>query len=112
MDRAEAESMTDTAWKQLERRIATAWGGRRAGPLGAAVSDCVNVPLAIEVKRSKAQSIRSAWVQQAKAQGKAEGKDWLLVVAGHYDARPIAVCDHAFLLELARRAGLVEEQAA
>lgn len=93
-----------TAWKQLELRIAKALGGHRAGPLGAAVSDIVGVPWAVEVKRCKT-SFRVAWIEQAKAQSRSEKRPWLLVVARHNDRTPIAVLDFSEFLRLARAAG-------
>lgn len=81
-----------SAWKDLERRVCTALGGRRAGPLGA-VSDCVNTPFAVEIKRCTKYQIRTDWLQQAKRQGRDEGKPWILVVGVHGDRNPIIVAD-------------------
>ncbi len=101
-----------TAWKALERRVCRMLGGQRAGPLGAAVSDCVGVPWAVECKRSSRPGppVLSAWVQQARAQAIAEGNRhrWLLVVAGPNDRRPIVCLDLAEFVELARQAGRIE----
>ena len=94
------------AWKDLELRVARALGGRRAGPMGAAVSDVVGVPWAVEVKRCKT-SFRVAWIDQAKQQGKREHRPWLLVVARHHDRTPIALMDFSEFLRLARIAGEV-----
>jgi hypothetical protein len=98
-----------TAWKDLERRICVALGGRRAGPIGAAVSDCVNVPFSVEIKRSSRPGppVLSAWIIQAKSQARREGKPWLLVVAGHNDRRPVVALDFWAFAELAQRAGLI-----
>jgi len=95
-----------TAWKDLERRICTALGGRRAGPTGP-TSDCVNTPYAVEVKRSSRPGppVLAKWVLQARAQSKREGKPWLLVVAGHNDRRPIAVLDFYELVDVLQQAG-------
>ena len=83
-----------TAWKGLERRVCTALGGRRGGPVGSAGgSDCVGVPWAVEVKRSKRGAILTAWLAQAKRQGKAERRPWLLIVAGHNDRAPTVTLD-------------------
>lgn len=95
-----------TAWKDLERRVAVAWGGRRRG-VYLAGSDCVGAPVALECKRSKRRVPEGRWIAQAAAQGRAEGLPWVLVVAGHGDRAPIAVVEHAFLLELARASGLI-----
>jgi hypothetical protein len=95
-----------TAWKDLERRICRALGGERRGPLGRQCSDCTpNVPYAVETKRSKRQSIQSAWITQAKAHGRKEKKPWLVVVCGHNSPRPIVVMDFWHFAELAQRAG-------
>ena len=98
-----------SAWKDLERRICVALGGRRAGPIGAAVSDCVNTPFAVEIKRSSriGPPVLSKWVLQAKAQSKREKRPWLLVVAGHNDRRPIIALDFYAFAEIAQRAGII-----
>ena len=49
---------------------------------------------------------------QAARQGALEGLPWVLVVAGHGDREPLAVCEHRFLLGLAHDAGLLEPAAA
>jgi hypothetical protein len=97
------------AWKDLERRVCALLGGRRGGPSGASVSDCVNTPFAVEVKRSSRPGppILSKWVLQAKTNGRREGKPWLVVVAGHNDRHPIACLDLYVLAELAQRAGVI-----
>lgn len=97
------------AWKDLERRVCRALGGRRSGPLGAAVSDCVGVPFAVEVKRSKRRAVLARWVAQAEAQSRSERRPWLLVVAGHADRHPFAVLDFELLAELVWRAGFASE---
>lgn len=107
------------AWKDLERRVCKALGGRRAGPTGS-TSDCVNVPFSVEVKRSSRPGppVLSKWVIQARAQATRERRPWLLVVAGHNDRRPIAVLDFWELVDLAQTAGriprpvIVEEEQA
>jgi hypothetical protein len=98
-----------TAWKQLELRICRALGGRRGGPTGASVSDCVNTPFSVEIKRSSRPGppVLSAWITQAKSQGRREGLPWLVVVAGHNDRRPIVALDFWAFAELAQRAGVI-----
>jgi hypothetical protein len=98
-----------TAWKNCERRICTAWGGQRSGPLGRDGPDCTGTPVAIQVKRtgSTTGGIQGAWIAQAKRDAKRVGLPFLLVVAGHNDRAPVAVVDHAWLLELATKAGLL-----
>jgi hypothetical protein len=95
-----------TAWKDLERRVCAALGGRRAGSLGFACSDCVGTPFSVEVKRSARRAVLARWVVQAEEQGAAERRPWLLVVAGHADRRPFAVLDFRLLADLVKRAGL------
>jgi hypothetical protein len=97
------------AWKDLERRVCALLGGHRGGPLGASVSDCVNTPFAVEVKRSSRPGppILSKWVLQARTNGRREGRPWLVVVAGHNDRRPIACMDLFVLVEIAQQAGVV-----
>lgn len=73
--------MTDTLWKQCERRVCTYLGGSRRGPTGRAESDCVGVPgLAISVKRSQRGVPLGRWLLQARAFGKKERAEWALVV--------------------------------
>lgn len=104
-----------TAWKDLERRVCTALGGRRGGPLGAQTSDCVGVPFAVECKRSSRPGppVLSKWIQQARACSKIENKPWLVVVAGHNDRQPIcALAFRTFVLLLAEKAELRRQLAA
>lgn len=100
------------AWKELERRVAAALGGRRAGPAGGAVSDVVGVAWSVEVKRSKRGVPEGRWLRQAREQGRRERRPWLLVVARHRDRAPIVVLEFAEFLRLARLAGLVPAEAA
>ena len=102
-----------TAWKDLERRVCSALGGRRAGPQGAAVSDCIGTPYAVECKRTKLDgpAVRGAWVKQARAQSRNEDRPWLLVVAGHNDRHPIAVMDFYALVQVLHKAGLISADA-
>jgi hypothetical protein len=98
-----------SAWKDLELRWCRRFGGRRAGPIGSAVSDCINTPFAIEIKRSRRAGppVLSTWIAQAKLQGKREGRPWLIIVAGHNDRRPVACLDAELLAELCERAGVI-----
>jgi hypothetical protein len=77
--------------------------------MGAAVSDCVNVPFAVEIKRSSRPGppVLSKWILQAKAQSKREQKPWLIVVAGHNDRRPIITMDFWAFAQLAQEAGRI-----
>lgn len=98
-----------TAWKDLERRICNALGGRRAGPLGASVSDCVNTPFAVEVKRSSRPGppVLAQWITQARTNARRENRPWLVVVAGHNDREPIACLDFGEFVKIATKAGLL-----
>jgi hypothetical protein len=99
-----------TAWKDLERRVAVALGGCRAG-VYAAGSDVRGVPWSVECKRSKRGVPEGRWLEQAREQGRREGRPWLLVVARHNDRAPIVVLEFAAFLEIAKQAGWVNEQA-
>jgi hypothetical protein len=66
--------------------------------------------VSLEVKRSKRRVPEGRWIDQAVEQGRRERRPWVLVVAGHGDRSPIAVVDHAWLLDLYQRAhGLLRE---
>jgi hypothetical protein len=75
--------------KVLERRICTMLGGKRRGPMPG--SDCVDTPYAVEVKRMKRLSLRAEHVEQARRQGEAEGKPWILVLCEHGSDEPLVV---------------------
>jgi hypothetical protein len=92
--------------KDAERRYARMWGGERWGNRGIGHSDGdEGCPVSLEVKRSKKnRRVASVWIEQAWTNAEREGKPPVLVIVGHNDRHPIAVVDHAWLLELARRA--------
>lgn len=92
--------MASQAWKRHELRVARALGGERNGPNPG--SDVVGTPFAVEVKRMKRLSLRADHLEQARSQGKVEGKPWLLVIATHNDAHPIVVMDFKDFAEFAR----------
>lgn len=99
-----------TAWKDLERRVCRALGAERRpsiGPGGYArgSDDDGRAPFAIECKRTTRYSLRRSWIEQARRNGKADGRPWLLVIAEHADRRPIAVLDFYALAQLAEEAG-------
>lgn len=98
-----------SAPKDLERRVCRALGGERRGNTGRGGSDCVDVPFAVEVKRSSRPGppVLSNWVMQAREQGRREELPWLVVVAGHNDRRPIVAMDFAEFVRLAVGAGLI-----
>lgn len=88
-------------WKRLELRVCRALGYERRGPTGRDCSDCEPAcPWAVEVKRSKQGAILSKWLEQAKRQGKDEGKPWLLVVGGHNDRHPTVTMEWREFVEL------------
>jgi hypothetical protein len=95
-----------SAWKDLERRICRALGAERAGPRGRhGADDDGQAPFSVETKRTTRYSLRRSWVEQARRQGKADGRPWLLVIAEHGDRAPIAVMDFWVLAQLAQEAG-------
>src|SRR4029450_1011508 len=102
------------AWKALERRVCRALGGERRGQVGPdgwakGSDDDGSGPFSIECKRTTRYQLPQKWVEQARQQGKADGRPWLLVVAEHYDRRPIAVIDFETLVQLALRADWIGE---
>lgn len=88
-------------WKDLELRVAKAWGGTRSGPVGKMGPDVSGVPLAIQIKRSSRETggVRGSWIEQAKRDGKTLELPWILVV-GQPHKRPVAVVDHDWLVLL------------
>lgn len=94
------------SWKALELRIAKMWGGTRTGPVGRDGPDVAGVPVAIQIKRTANTTggIKGAWIKQAQRDGKKAGLPWVLVIAGHNDRAPVAVVDHAWLVELWKEA--------
>ena len=101
--------MSEQAWSAFQRKMARAWGGQKTwrGEKGSDGRGCV---VSLETKRRKGGRILSADVAQAQRQGKEDGLPWLLVVAGHNDRHPKAVCDEGWLRELAKAAGLLKEE--
>jgi hypothetical protein len=100
------------AWKDLERRICRALGAERRPSVGLhgwaqGSDDDGSAPFAVETKRTTRYSLRRSWIEQARRQGKADGRPWLLVVAEHNDRRPIAVLDFWELAELVQEAGRI-----
>jgi hypothetical protein len=103
--------LTEAAWKVAQRRLCRAWGFQTGAWRGESGSDGRgDGPVSLEVKRAKRRSPQSAWIEQAIDQGRREHRPWILVVVGHNDRSPIAVVDHAWLLDLYQRAhGLLRE---
>jgi hypothetical protein len=104
--------MADTPWKRFERRVAKSLGGKRTGAFGASISDVEGTAFSVECKRTKRVTggIQGAWIAQARAQGLVEGRPWVLVVAMVSDRKPVVVCDFAQFVEIAKRAGMIEEE--
>jgi len=105
--------MTNAAWKDFERRWCRIFGGERrpsVGPRGWAhgSDDDGSAVFAIECKRSKRRVPEGRWIDQARANGKTDGRDWLLIVGGHNDRTPIAVLDAWTLADICRLAGMIE----
>jgi len=101
-----------TAWKDLERRVCRALGAERRPSVGASgwatgSDDDGTAPFSVECKRTTRYSLRRSWIEQARRNGKLDGRPWLLVVSEHNDRRPIAVMDFWALAELAQKAGLI-----
>ncbi|HEY7037174.1 MAG TPA: hypothetical protein VH482_37985 [Thermomicrobiales bacterium] len=110
--------MSGVAWKDLERRICRALGVERRpsiGPGGYArgSDDDGRCRFAVEVKRTTRYQLRQSWVAQARRNGKADRRPWLLVIAEHGDRvafdggkHPVAVLDFMAFVELLERAGM------
>jgi hypothetical protein len=82
------------------------WGAESAwrGEYGSDDKDQA-APVSLVVKYSKRRVPLGAWIAQAVTQGRTDGRPWVLVVVGHRDPNPIAVCSHAWLVEVCRAAG-------
>jgi hypothetical protein len=105
--------MASQAWKGFERRVCRLFGAERRGQVGpggyaTGSDDDGSGPFAIECKRTTRYQLRSAWIEQARRNAKAERRPWLLVLGQHYDRRPIAVLDARLLASICREAGLIE----
>jgi hypothetical protein len=97
------QRVSSAAWKDHERRVSHALGGKRRG-LGSG-SDVVGVPWAVECKRSSRGAILASWLEQARKQGRREGRPWLLVVSRHNDPSPTVTLPFSDFLALCREAG-------
>lgn len=75
--------------KNLERRVCRMLGGERNGPNPG--SDCVGCDYSVEVKRMQRLALRSDHLAQARRQGEAEGKPWILVMCEHGSDEPLVV---------------------
>ena len=103
-----------TAWKDLERRVMAALGTRRRGQVvqggwARGSDDDGTGPFNIEVKRTEKYQIRQKWIEQVKAQQQEDGRPWLLVVAEHYDRRPLVICELTTMVYLLRAAGVIPD---
>lgn len=98
-----------TAWKDLERRACRQLGAERRGPEPGSDDDG-SAPFAVETKRTVRYQLRQRWISQARRQGKASGRPWLLIIAEHNDRRPIAVLDFLAFVQLLEEAGRLERR--
>lgn len=98
--------MSEPSWSSFQRRCARAWGGQKTWR-GEHGSDARGAVVSLETKRRKGGRILSADVAQARRQGKEDGLPFVLVVADHNDRDPLAVVSHRWLLDLAKKAGLL-----
>ena len=104
------------AWADLERRVCRALGAERRGtysPEGRYASgsdDDGSGPFSIETKRVRRYGLRWTWLEQARKNGRAQRKPWVLVLAEHRTHEPIAICDFGTFVELAYLAGLISER--
>jgi len=101
-----------TAWKDLERRVCRALGSERKPSVGAygyatGSDDDGTAPFAVECKRTTRYQLRRAWVEQARAHKRKDGRPWLLVISEHHDSRPLAVLDFWELVDLCQQAGRI-----
>lgn len=87
--------------KREEARVAALFGGARAGNRGLPGSDVAgDVPWSVEVKNVSLLGIRGAWIDQARASGRREGKPWLLIVRRKGAHRPTVTLELEHFLEL------------
>lgn len=105
--------MSNTAWKDFERRVCRALGAERRGQVGQdgwawGSDDDGSAPFSVECKRTTRYCLRSQWIAQARRQGKLTRRPWLLVIAQHHDRRPIAVLDFLAFVQLCEEAGRIE----
>lgn len=103
------------AWKGLERRICRALGAERRpsierGGWSKGSDDDGSAWCSVEVKRTQRYQLRAAWIEQARAHAKASGRPWVIVMAEHFDRRPLAVLDFYELVELCEKAGRIPER--
>ena len=102
--------MSSTAWKDLERRVCRALGANRRPSVGTGgyargTDDDGTAPFAVEVKRTKRWQLRGTWLTQARQNGKATARPWLLVIATHGTPRPVAILDFWTFVQLVEEAG-------
>lgn len=103
-----------SAWKDLERRVCRALGVERRpsiGPGGYArgSDDDGNCFAALEVKRTKRLQLRASWLAQARKNGKASSRPWLLVIGTHGSSRLVAVLDFYVFAQICQEAGRLGE---
>lgn len=99
--------MPDKAWKVFERRICELLGGKRSGPLGDSVCDCIGTPFSPEIKHGYGKfALRSDWIAQAR-KNQVPGKPWILVQAPKHSRTPLVTLEFDVFVELARDAGRI-----
>lgn len=98
--------MASTAWKDVERRRCRALGAERRGP-DPGSDDDGSAPFALECKRTTHYQLRRAWVEQAKRQGKATGRPWVLSLNEHHDREGLAVLSWPVFVQLLLAAKLI-----
>jgi hypothetical protein len=111
------------AWKDFEKRVCRALGANRRysldgeGRWATGSDDDGTCWVAVETKRSKRRVPEGRWIEQAKQNGRASRRPWLLVVGAPGDRvgpgngyqRPVAVLDFWEFVELAQQAGRLPE---
>lgn len=105
--------VASSAWKDFERRVCRALGAERRGsePYTSGSDDDGTAPFAVECKRTSRYQLRAAWIAQARRQGRASGRPWVLVIAQHNDKRPVAVLDFLAFVQLCDEAGRINRAA-
>jgi hypothetical protein len=106
--------MASVAWKDLEGRVCRKLGAKRRPSVGGegwarGTDDDGSCYFAVEVKRTKRMQLRALWLEQARRNAKTDGRPWLLAIGTHGSPRVVAVVDFDLLVELGRKAGVLEE---
>ena len=97
--------------KSLELAVGRMFGGRRRrSGEGMEFDDCLAVdgsplPISLECKAHEKLQLRSSWVEQAERN--CHGRPWVIAQRPRGSRRIYATCDLAFLLSLAKEAGVI-----